>query len=83
MYNLTYMYISRDFSLPLAIEIYGQPYFFPGHPYIESTTVISDIYTGIYNYVYIYMYIHNYIYIQGCDIAQACEAILRHKICSI
>ena len=31
-FNL-FVYITRDFSLPVAI-------FFPGHPYIESTTVL-------------------------------------------
>ena len=44
-FNL-YVYISRDVSLPLAIEMYGHP-FFLGHPYIESTTVLSD-YTTIF-----------------------------------
>ena len=39
-FNLS-VYITRDFSLPLAIEMYGKP-FFSGHPYIESTTVLSD-----------------------------------------
>ena len=34
-FNLS-VYITRDFSLPLAIEMYGLPFFFPGHPYIES-----------------------------------------------
>ena len=43
-YYKLYVYISRDFSLPLAIEMYGQPFFVQGHPYIESTTVLSDIY---------------------------------------
>ena len=37
----TYLYITRDFSSSLAIEMYGRP-FFPCHPYIESTTVLSD-----------------------------------------
>ena len=43
-FNL-FVYITRDFSLPFAIEMYGQPFFVPGHPYIESTTVLSDIHT--------------------------------------
>ena len=33
---------SRDFSSSLAIEMYGWPFFFTCHPYIESTTVLSD-----------------------------------------
>ena len=40
-FNL-FVYITTDFSFPLAIEMYGG-HFFPGHPYIESTTVLSDI----------------------------------------
>ena len=40
--NKTYLHnINRDFSLPLAIEMYAC--FFSGHPYIESTTVLSDM----------------------------------------
>ena len=39
MYILTYL--TRDFSLPLAIEMYGWP-FVSGHPYIESTSMLSD-----------------------------------------
>ena len=39
-FNLS-VYISRDFSLPLAIEMHGRP-FFPGHHCIENTTVLSD-----------------------------------------
>ena len=62
-FNLS-VYISRDFSLPLAIEMHGG-HFFPGHLYIESTTVLSDIYNiyNIYNYIYIYISINKYIYI--------------------
>ena len=33
------VYITRDFSLSLAIEIYGRP-FFCAHPSVESTTVL-------------------------------------------
>ena len=42
----TYLHnFSRDFSSSLAIEMYGLP-FFPCHPYIESTTVLSDYTTS-------------------------------------
>ena len=43
-FNLS-VYISRDFSLPLSIEMHGG-HFFPGHPYIivESTTKPKIIY---------------------------------------
>ena len=49
-FNLS-VYISRDFSLPLAIEMHGG-HFFPG-PSLH--TVLSDIYI---NYIYIYIYIY-------------------------
>ena len=35
------VYISRDFSPLVAIEILGS-HFFRCHPYIETTTVLSD-----------------------------------------
>ena len=48
-----YILACRDFSLPIAIEMYGW-HFFPGHPYIESTTVLSDTHNYIiYKYVYV------------------------------
>ena len=37
----TYLYILPEISG--AIEMYGWPIFFPCHPYIESTTVLSDM----------------------------------------
>ena len=46
MYILTCLYILPEISanrLPFAIEMYGRSFFFLGHPYIESTTVLSDI----------------------------------------
>ena len=39
-FNL-YVCISRDFSLPLAIEMYGQP-LFSRPSLLESTTVLSE-----------------------------------------
>ena len=44
-FNL-YIYISRDFSLPLAV---WAAISFLGHPYIESTTVLSDIISYLIN----------------------------------
>ena len=41
VYFSLYVYISRDFSLPLPIEMYGWPCFFQAIP-TESTTVLSD-----------------------------------------
>ena len=38
-FNL-FVYITTNFSFPLAIEMHGWP--FPGHPYIESSTVLSN-----------------------------------------
>ena len=51
MYILTYLYILPEISAyHLQLKCMGG-HFFPGHPYIESTTVLSDIY-----YIYIYIY---------------------------
>ena len=68
MYILTYMYMLHvaeisAYHLPFAIEMYRRPFFFPGHPYIESTTVLSDILYIILlyikkKYIYIYVYIN-------------------------
>ena len=44
-YYKSYVYFNlyvRDFSLLLAIEMYGWPFFFPGHPYKESTSVLFN-----------------------------------------
>ena len=41
-FNL-FVHITRDFSFPLAIEMYGRPFLFRAIPTIESTTVLSDI----------------------------------------
>ena len=49
MYILTYMYILAEISAyHLQLKCMGG-HFFPGHPYIESTTVLSDII--IYTYI--------------------------------
>ena len=51
MYILTYMYnVSRDFSLPPAIEMHGQPFF----------SVLSDRYNNYYNYVTIVTILTNH-----------------------
>ena len=56
MYILTYMYILPEIS---AYHLQLAAIFVPGHPYIESTTVLSDItccrniYIIIYNYIII------------------------------
>ena len=42
MYILTYLYILAEISAyHLQLKCMGG-HFFPGHPYIESTTVLSD-----------------------------------------
>ena len=42
MYNSTYLYILAEISAyHLQLKCMGG-HFFPGHPYIESTTVLSD-----------------------------------------
>ena len=41
VYCNLYVYFSREFSLPLVIEMYGWP-LFTSHPYIESNTILSD-----------------------------------------
>ena len=44
MYILTYMYILAEISAyHLQLKCMAG-HFFPGHPYIESTTVLSDKY---------------------------------------
>ena len=44
MYIFTYLYILPEISAyHLQLKCMGS-HFFPGHPYIESTTVLSDIY---------------------------------------
>ena len=45
MYILTYLYILAEISAyHLQLKCMGG-HFFLGHPYIESTTVLSDIHT--------------------------------------
>ena len=47
MYILTYLYILAEISAyHLQLKCMGG-HFFPGHPYIESTTVLSDIHWKI------------------------------------
>ena len=57
MYILTYLYnyISRDFSLPLAIEMHGRPFFFSG-PSLHRVLPYSLI--NIYKYIYVYIFSH-------------------------
>ena len=46
VYQHLLVYISKDFSSSLAIEIYGWPFLWR-HSYIESTTILSDYGTSI------------------------------------
>ena len=56
MYILTYLYILAEISAyHLQLKCMGG-HLFPGHPYIESTTVLSDskmlVLDNPYEYVY-------------------------------
>ena len=61
-FNL-YVYSTRNFSLPyhLQLKCMDLP-FFPGHPDIENTTVLCDIFFMYIISIYIYIYLYIYVY---------------------
>ena len=64
MYIFTYLYILPEISAyHLQLKCMGGHFFFPGHPYIESTTVLSDtcICIMLHHLIrYIYEHLHVY-----------------------
>ena len=52
MYILAYLYILPEVSaFHLQLKCMGG-HFFPGHPYIENTTILSDIHFLCYQVLY-------------------------------